>query len=367
MAGDKNQKTEKPTPKRMRKARREGQIPKSQELIAWASMLGIVFLLEIVATLAGDQFTPLMQRWPDLMSSPEPGTALAYFGRWGIAGLIVLAPLLVGTMVIGVAANIAQVGWAPSGKLLVPKFARVNPAKGIKRLFSTTTVWESLKALIKVSVLAFVTVRAVLDIVPYLIDSGRLAPMATVGIVATKALGMVRTVALIGLVLAAADYAFQRRKIQGQLRMTKHEVKEEHKENEGDPHMKGLIRSKQLAMSRNRMMSSVANASVVVVNPTHVSVALRYEALEGPPRVVAKGADLVAARIREEAAKHGIPIVEDVPLARTLFRACEIDDVIPTELYDAVARVLAFIFALRRRGADLDGVQQMPQSALTNA
>jgi flagellar biosynthetic protein FlhB len=185
-----------------------------------------------------------------------------------------------------------------------------------------------------------------------------------VGLVAEKALAMVKNVSIAGLLLAAADYGYQRRRVSSQLRMSKQELKEEARESEGDPHMKGAIRSKQLAMSRNRMMAAVSGASVVVVNPTHVSVALRYEAAEGPPRVVAKGADLVAARIREEAARHGVAIVEDVPLARTLFRACEIDDVIPTELYDAVARVLAFIFALRRQGAPVDGVQRMPQSTL---
>jgi flagellar biosynthetic protein FlhB len=299
-----------------------------------------------------------------VMAKAETGPALSLLGQWAVAGLIVVAPLLLGTMVVGVVMNVAQVGFAPSVKLLAPKFSRVSPTKGLKRLLSTTTLWETAKALLKVAVLSVVAYRAVMGIVPVLVDGGHLSAMTTVGIVAARAMSMVRTVALVGLGLAAADYAFQRRKIQGQLRMTKQELKEEARESEGDPHMKQAIRSKQLAMSRNRMMASVAGASVVVVNPTHVSVALRYEATEGPPRVVAKGADLVAARIREEAIRHGVPIVEDVPLARTLFRACELNDVIPAELYDAVARVLAFIFGLRRRGVLSDGVQRMAQSTL---
>ncbi|MCU1380334.1 MAG: Flagellar biosynthesis protein FlhB [Acidimicrobiales bacterium] len=364
MAGDRESRTEKPTPKRMRKARQEGQIPKSMELVAWTSMLITVFLLQITVKLAGTQFRPLLQRTGDVMAKAETGPALSLLGQWAVAGLIVVAPLLLGTMVVGVVMNVAQVGFAPSVKLLAPKFSRVSPTKGLKRLLSTTTLWETAKALLKVTVLSLVTYRAVMGIVPVLVDGGHLSAMTTVGIVAARAMSMLRTVALVGLGLAAADYAFQRRKIQGQLRMTKQELKEEARESEGDPHMKQAIRSKQLAMSRNRMMASVAGASVVVVNPTHVSVALRYEATEGPPRVVAKGADLVAARIREEAMKHGVPIVEDVPLARTIFRACELNDVIPAELYDAVARVLAFIFGLRRRGALGDGVQRMAQSTL---
>jgi flagellar biosynthetic protein FlhB len=364
MAGDRDSRTEKPTAKRMRKARQDGQIPKSMELVAWTSMLVSVFLIQITVKLAGTRFRPLLERTGDVMAEAETGPALSLLGRWGLAGLIVVTPMLLTTMVVGVVMNVAQVGFAPSVKLLAPKFSRVSPTKGLKRLLSTTTLWETAKALLKVSVLALVASRAVMGIVPVLVDGGHLSAMTTVGIVATRAMSMVRTVALVGLGLAAADYAFQRRKIQGQLRMTKQELKEEARESEGDPHMKSHIRSKQLAMSRNRMMASVAGASVVVVNPTHVSVALRYESTEGPPRVVAKGADLVAARIREEAMKHGVAIVEDVPLARTLYRACELGDVIPVELYEAVARVLAFIFSLRRRGALGDGVQRMAQSTL---
>ena len=364
MAGDRESRTEKPTPKRMRKARQEGQIPKSQELVQWTSLLATVFLIQLTLKLAADRFQPLLKRSGDVMAVAEAGPALTLFGQWLVAGLVVLAPLLLGSMVIGVAMNLAQVGFSPSIKLLTPKFSRISPTKGLKRLLSTTTLWETMKALVKVGVLAFISFRAVTGIVPALVNGGHLSAMTTIGMVGARALSMVRTVALVGLGLAAADYAFQRRKIQGQLRMTKQELKEEARESEGDPHMKGAIRSKQLAMSRNRMMAAISGASVVVVNPTHVSVALRYEATEGPPRVVAKGADLVAARIREEATKHGVPIVEDVPLARTLFRACELNDVIPAELYDAVARILAFIFNLRRRGVLDDRVQRMGRSTL---
>jgi len=359
--GDRDQKTEKPTPRRLKKARQEGRIPKSMELVAWASLLGAVFLLQLTVKLAGSQFRPLFTRTADAIAHPEEAKALALLGKWGAGGLIVIAPLLLGTMVIGVATNVAQVGFSPSSKLLTPKLARISPLKGIKRLVSTQTLWESAKALLKVAVLAFIAVRSILGIVPTLVSGGHLSTMTTVSIVTGRALSMVRTVAFVGLGLAAVDYGYQRRKVMGQLRMTKQEVREEHRESEGDPRLRSHIRSKQLAMSRNRMMAAVAGASVVVVNPTHVSVALRYDADEGPPRVVAKGADLVALRIREEAARHGIPLVADVPLARTLHRACELNEVIPTELYDAVARILAFIFALRRNGSPIDGVQHLPQ------
>jgi flagellar biosynthetic protein FlhB len=361
---DRNQKTEKPSAKRIKKARREGQIPRSMELVSWLSLFAAVFLIELSVKMAGNRFRPLFAQTADVMGNPDQGAMLSLFGRWSFAGLIVCMPLLLGTMVLGVASNLAQTGFAPSSKLLVPKFSRVNPFQGIKRLLSTHTLWETAKTLLKVGILSFIAVRAVLGIIPALIDAGKLSTLSTMGMVAERSLNMVKNVSLVGLALAGADYAFQRRKIMGQLRMTKQEVKEEYRESEGDPHLKGHIRSKQLAMSRNRMMAAVSGASVVVVNPTHYSVALRYEATEGPPRVVAKGVDLVALRIREEAAEHGVPIVEDVPLARTLHRACELNEVIPTELYDAVAQVLAFIFKLRRAGTAIDGIQRMPEHAL---
>jgi flagellar biosynthetic protein FlhB len=360
MSGDKHSKTEKPTQKRMRDARREGQIPKSPEVVAWASMLVATVLVQLTFELASSRFTGMLKETARVIGRPEEGVALALLGRWLVAGLIVLAPITLGTMLLGIVTNIAQVGFAPSSKLLKPKLSRISPLAGFKRLFGAQTAWETVKAVVKVSVLALVATRAVLHIIPTLVDAGRLSVIASVGRVGKAALAMVRDVSLAGLVLAGADYGFQRHKVRGQLMMSKADIKQEHREQEGDPHMKGAIRSKQLAASRNRMMAAISSADVVLVNPTHVAVALKYDAVKGPPQVVAKGAGVIADRIREQAAEHGIPMVADVPLARTIFRACEIGDAIPAELFDAVARVLAFIFALKRRGLGTSGVHELP-------
>jgi flagellar biosynthetic protein FlhB len=189
-------------------------------------------------------------------------------------------------------------------------------------------------------------------------------PLATsVSLVAGTAMSLMRDVALAGLAMGLADYAYQRQRINKQLRMTRHEVKQEHRQSEGDPHVKGAIRSRQLAMSRNRMMSAVADADVVLVNPTHVAVALRYQPDRGAPRVVAKGAGSVAARIREEAEKHRVPMVHDVPLARALHKACDLDQEIPAELFTAVAQVLAFVLALRARWTAAAGSLRPPALA----
>jgi flagellar biosynthetic protein FlhB len=358
--GDKHSRTEAPTAKRMREARKEGQIPKSQEIAAWASVLAAVYLVQWTIQLGADRFGALMRETAEVIAVPEEASALRLLGEWLFNGLIVIAPLLLGTMLLGIVTNLGQVGFAPSMKLLKPKFDRVNPIAGFKRMIGVATLWETAKVTLKLVILAFVATKIIFGVVPQVVDAGRLSVPATVGLVATSALTLARNVALAGLVLAAVDYGFQRKRVMGSLRMTKHEVKEEHKENEGDPRMKQAIRSKQLSVSRNRMMAEIGTADVVLVNPTHVAVALKYDADFGPPTVIAKGAGIIADRIREKAAEHGVPMVADVPLARTIFRACEIGDVIPAELYDAVARVLAFIFALKRRGQSVVGIHELP-------
>ena len=367
-AGDKHSKTEKPTSKRLREAKRDGQIPRSTELVAWASVLAATLLVRWSVKLAGPRFMDLLKESGRVMGEPDEATALAMLGRWLLAGLIVLAPLAVGTMLLGIVTNIGQVGFSPSSKLLKPKLSRLSPMQGAKRLFGPQAAWESAKITMKLLVLAFIATRAVTSVMPDLVDAGRLSVHAAVGRVAEAATAMVRDVALAGLLLAAVDYGFQRNRIRKQLMMTKHEVKQEHKEHDGDPYMRQAIRSKQLAVSRNRMMAAIADADVVLVNPTHVAVVLKYDPDLGPPRVVAKGAGVIADRIRERAAEHGVPMVADIPLARTIFRACELGDAIPADLYDAVARVLAFLFALRRKGVDPAGsIHRLPGPTLVSA
>ena len=181
--------------------------------------------------------------------------------------------------------------------------------------------------------------------------------------VATSTLAFLRNAAMLGLVLAAADYAMEKRLHLKELKMSLQEIKDEYKQADGDPQMKGMIRERQMKMSRNRMMADIASADVVMVNPTHVAVALKYDPLGGAPRVVAKGSGVIAAKIRERAEEHRVPMVRDIPLARALHAACEIGDEIPAELYGAVARVLAFIFSLKARGVAA-GTHEVRQPAL---
>ncbi len=242
----------------------------------------------------------------------------------------------------------AQGGLFFATKSLKPKWSRLNPLEGVKRLFGPHALWEGVKTLLKSALVGFFVWRAIVGLMPLV---GGLVPLEVgLHIAASAATGLMRDTALAGLLAAAADYVVQRRRTGKQVRMTKHEVKQENKQTEGDPMMKGQIRSRQLASARNRMMADVPLADVVLVNPTHVAVALRYDPAKGTPRVVAKGAGVIATRIRELAETHRVAMVEDIPLARALHAGCEVGQEIPPQLYQAVAQVLAFVLSLRASG-----------------
>ncbi|MEX2658079.1 MAG: EscU/YscU/HrcU family type III secretion system export apparatus switch protein [Acidimicrobiales bacterium] len=358
-------KTEDPTPKRKRDARKEGRIPRSAELGSWTAMFVATYLLQLTMASGAGRMRALLIDAGDLMASPEPepGPAIGLLGDGLVSGIIVVAPLAFGLMALGILMNLLQVGWAPSGKLLKPKVERINPFKGFKRLFSPHSAWEAGKTLAKAMILGFLAYRSIMDIVPVLVAGGQQPVVTTMALVGSRALGLARNVALAGLVLALVDYGLQRRRTAKGMKMTKQEVRDEQRQQDGDPHMRGAMRSRQLSMSRNRMMSEVGTADVVLVNPTHVAVALKYDATSGAPRVVAKGAGEVAARIRAAAEEARVPMVEDIPLARAVFKACDLNQAIPAELYDAVARVLAFIYALRRRGS-ASGTHRLPAPTL---
>jgi flagellar biosynthesis protein FlhB len=345
------EKTEKPTPRKLKKARRDGQVAHSPELGSWLSVLAASFVLPAVARSLMSTAQTSMVQVGATIQNPDVGQALGMTRTTLLHSCLALVPLAVLVMVTSVAAAGGQGGIWLAPKLLVPKMNRLNPFKGLKRMFGGQGVWALVKSLAKLGVLSLVAYLSVRQLVPELMASGSL-PLSTVLQSATDAaLRLVRFGAAAGLLMGIADVAVVRRRTNKQLKMTKHEVKEEHKSNEGDPLLRGALRSRALAISRNRMMADVPSADVLVVNPTHVAVALRYEANKGAPRVVAKGADHVAARIREVAERNRVPMVADIPLARTLFASCEVGQEIPADLYQAVATVLAFVMRLRRKGS----------------
>lgn len=358
-AGDKD-KTEAPTPKKKKDARREGQIAKTNELGAWSQILVATLALQWTVKTSLEGLRQVADDIARLADDPDPTQAMGVLSSGLGLAVRAVMPLALTMVAVGTVAHVTQTGLLFAPKAAKPKWSKVNPLQGLKRLFKPQGLWQGTKSATKVVVLALVSWQPILSITQDLLDSGRAGTLQAAGAVASAAISIARTVAMVGLALAIADYSFQRRQIGKQLRMSKKEIREEHRQAEGDPHVKGQIRRRQQEMSRNRMLAGVADASVVIVNPTHIAVAIRYEPGAGAPKVIAKGRGLIADRIREEAATHFVPIVRDVALARTLEKVCKVGHTIPPDLFEAVARLLAFVMQVGRRASLLGGVLSNP-------
>jgi flagellar biosynthesis protein FlhB len=348
--GPGGEKTEKPTPQRLKKARKDGQIPRTQELGTWLGMAAASVLLPMIAGRGFAEVQELFLQIEAVSDEPEVSAVAALLGQALTAFLTTVLPLALALMVVGVLASASQGGVTFATKGMKPTLKKFNPATGLKRMFGTQGLWEVVKALIKTVALAVVVI-VTSDRAQTLVSAAGARPLsAVIDVFADSAILMFRVVALTGLVIAFADYVVVRQKMMKQLKMSKYEITQEHKQAEGDPHMKAQRKGVALAMSRNRMMAEVTEADVLLVNPTHVAVALKYEAAKGAPRVVAKGAGEVAARLREIAAEARVPMVQDIPLARALHASCELGQEVPPQLFTAVARVLAFVMHLGARG-----------------
>lgn len=348
MSSSGEEKTEKPTPKRLKEAKKEGQVARTQEIGAWSAMVGVALALPWLIGKEVRALRDLMTQALTMDAATSVPEALLLLAKGGAHMLIVLVILGSGVMIISVAGSLAQGGFYLATKMVQPNFKKLNPTNGAKRIFGPQAWWEGAKMLLKSALVGFIIYRAATSMTPYL---GGLVPTSTLlQSVGDNAFAMIRNVALLGLVMGGADYAFQRRRINKQVMMSKSEVKQEHKQTEGDPLVKSAIRSRQLATARNRMIADIAEADVVLVNPTHIAVALRYDADKGAPTVVARGAGVIAQKIRDRAAEERVPIVQDVPLARALHRSTQVGQEIPPELFAAVAHVLAFIISRRSAG-----------------
>jgi flagellar biosynthetic protein FlhB len=340
-------KTEKPTARRLREARKDGQFPRTQDPATWLGIAVGVALVPHTVGVLREEVTAMLARLPAVAADPTPERALAVVAQLPQAVLLAAAPVGAAAAVAAVAAMAAQ-GVHLTTKTLKFKASRLSPKQGLKRMVGVRAVWEAAKALVKVLVIAAVVVVLGQSLVPELVGRGTRPIGEVLGTLAAGLRSLVWVAAATGLLLAGADYGYQRHSVMKQLRMTPREIKDENRQSEGDPMVKQAIRSRQVAMSRNRMLAAVSTADVILVNPTHYAVALRYESGKGAPRVVAKGVDALAAKIRERAREHRVPIVEDKPLTRVLYRVCELEEEIPAELYIAVARILAFVMSLRR-------------------
>jgi len=345
------ERTEKATPKRMKQLRRDGSLQRSQDLSAWLGIGLGGLMIPFVARAAEDAARDQISYVERAIEAPSVEIVTAALGDGLGSVLLTLAPLMGVVVLAAIGAAAAQGGLHIHTKKLKPTFKQFNVVQGIKRVFGLQALWNGVKAALKAFAIGGVLYMTVQGLVPVLMGSGRLTLSQILGAAGSGVTDLMRAGVVAGLALAIADVAVVIRRNRKKSRMTKYEVQQENKQSEGDPWIRGQRRSRQIAMSRNRMIAEVADADVVLVNPTHVAVALRYEPGTGAPKVVAKGAGHVAARIRTVASEKRVPMVEDVPLARALHAACELGQEIPAHLYTAVARILAFVMALRRRGA----------------
>ncbi len=353
--GEGGDKTEKATPKKLDDARKEGRVARSSDLINGFMLLLMFFVLKlfggIMANLFLDSFVKYYNKASDIsMEVFDVKQAVNLSNEIVIDIVIASLPVLIGSFVVALVGNIVQVGWKVTGKPLKPKLDRLNPIGGFKRMFSQEKVVELIKSILKVLAIALVAYNEVKDRWKFILNLYDFEFMQAVLNIFDIVLDVGIKISVIFVIIGLADFGYQKWKHLHDLRMSKQEVKDEMKQSEGDPQIKGQIRQKMREGARRRMMQDLPKADVVITNPTHFAVAVKYdkETAEAP-YVLAKGADYVAANIKEIAKQNNIEIVENKPLARMLYYNVEIGDQIPPELYQMVAEVLAYVYSVKNK------------------
>lgn len=358
--GPGGEKTEEPTAKKLSDARKDGQVSKSKDLSSSVILLVSFLVLKFMVGSMGSSFVECFRenytRIGDFFQAQNGEFNSQYTIQLMRAAaldmLMMVLPFFAVGVVVAVVAELVQVKWKPTSKPLQPKLSKFNPVNGIKRLFSVKTLMELLKQTV---------ILVIIFIVVYNKLKGRFADIYTLyDISLNQALSLLAdiifdvgiVICAIYLVIGIVDYVYEKRKFKKDMMMTKQEVKDEWKNTEGSPEVKQKQRQRMAEVSRRRMMQAVPEADVVITNPTHFAVALKYEQNKGrAPVVVAKGEDFLAARIKETAGEHNVEIVENKPLARMLYYNVELNEEIPPELYQAVAEVLAFVYNLKNKRA----------------
>jgi flagellar biosynthesis protein FlhB len=347
-------KTEKATPKRRDEARKKGQVARSTELNGAVVLFASLMALAAAGPGMVHQLEDSLRQTLLLTAHPEKafGAGLGTVMREN--GMVVaraVAPVALVAMAAGILANVAQVRFKLTPGALRPDPKRLNPVQGAKSIFGQHALFEGAKTIVKLVLIGGVAAAALLPSLPEMAALVGLPPEDLLGRAGHTVLGIARRAAIAYLLISIADVLWQRRRFEKGLRMHKEEVKREAKEQTVSPEVRGAIRRRQMQASRARMMDAVPTADVIVTNPTHFSVALRYDGSMQAPEVVAKGQDLIALQIRRIAREHDVPIVPDPPLARSLHAGVEIGQQVPEELYAAVAQVLAFVYSTARRSA----------------
>ena len=350
------EKSEQPTAKKLEDARKEGQVAKSQEVATAFSLLSLFVILRVVYALMGSTFTNIFPR----VYNDIPNVARTYDGQLPIAYitsiinkamltlLLLCAPFFIVGFAVAFISDYVQVGYKPTTKPLQPKLSKLNPVSGLKKIFSTRKLFELAKSIVKLLIMGIVMYSFFSKRNDYLFLLYDMPLSQAIGLMGNLIIDLGFRVAIAYMIIALADFIYQKRKFTKDMMMTKQEVKDEFKNSEGSPEVKSAQKRRMMEASRRRMMQAVPQADVVITNPTHYAVAVKYDAEEAEaPIVVAKGADFVAQRIKELARESGVEIVENKPLARMLYANVEVGELVPPELYKAVAEVLAYVYHLK--------------------
>jgi len=345
--------TEKATPKHRKRAREKGQVARSSDLggsvVITAGLLAVSITAPRIAQAGASSFRAI------LADIAHPGAATTAAGLNGLMHsamstiLLTVAPIAGTCLAAGLLVGVAQVGGRPYPQALKPDFRRINPVSGARNLLGPNLIFEALKAIAKVAVVGAVAALTLLPGLTGIAATVGIPPSALASMAGHRALGVAQHAAFAYVGIGLIDYVYKRVRHERQLRMTKQEVRDETRQYGVSSEVKSALRRRQMQLARARMMAAVPQADVVVTNPTHFAVALRYDGTKTAPEVVAKGQDLVAAQIKRIAQENDVPVIADPPLARALHSSTEIGQVIPQELYAAVARVLAYVYRVAAR------------------
>lgn len=354
--GPGGEKTEEATPKKLSDARKEGQVAKSREIANGMGLLALFLILKILIGYIGTSFLEVFSE----IYNKIPSAVTMYQGNvpeydfiqilnYGLVRmLLIVGPVFAVGFLVAFLSDLVQVKWQITGKPLQPKFSKLNPISGFKKILSVNSLVELIKSVLKIGLVGIVIYNYVKEKKEYLFLLYGMPLMEAIQLIGETVIDLGIRIALLYMIIALGDFVYQKVKFKKDMKMTKQEIKDEYKQQEGDPQVKGKIRQKMREVSQRRMMQSLPQADVVITNPTHYAVAIQYDADKyDAPIVLAKGEDYLAQKIKEAAREHKIEIVENKPLARMLYANVDVGQLVPPELYQAVAEVLAFVYQIK--------------------
>lgn len=357
--GPGGEKTEQPTSKKLEDARKKGQVAKSKELVSGVSLLALFASVKFLLSYLGSGFTGAFEHvynriW-EVGQTSAGSTGLEdfisiIFDNTLLEMVLIMGPFLIISFVVSIGINMAQFKWKVTGETIKPKFSKINPLSGFKRIFSKDSLMELVLSIAKILLIFVIVWNDVENLMATILSLYQYEMFQALSMIGNYVLNIAIKISAFYLIIGLADFIYQKLKFKRDMMMTKQEVKDEYKNTEGNPEIKSRIRGKMREASRQRMMQDVPKADVIITNPTHLAVALQYEEHSGKaPVVLAKGEDFLAQKIKELGRESQVEIVENKPLARMLYYNVEIGQEIPPELYQAVAEVLAFVYNLKNR------------------